>query len=206
MSLSLFRTFLSLERHLASYRTCSSAVIQRHVCEIIETLRTLADDKNTENELRKAYIMDNIDLTDTQKQIVQMIVHDTTVETENSALWTCVERSVEFMLQRILQERLDGVYDTFFRLLHKIRCALLAKCTTNVKRRQHVSAILSLERIQATIASDTMVDDALSLVMSAATYVASDIATLQEYAESSKPGRHVMFIVECYYKFDIAMF
>lgn len=206
MSMALFHTYVSLDQHLASFGTCSSARIQQHVCEIIDTLRTLSHDKQSEHERRTEYVLDNIGLSSTQAQIVRMILHDTTILTDNTAMWTCIERSVEFMMLCIQQEMAEGTFDTFFRFMYKIRCALLVKCTGNAKRQHLVRSILSLERIQGTIGSEVMIDEALSLIMSAATYVISDISTLQTCIESSKPDRHAMFIVECYYKFDIALF
>jgi len=206
MSLNLFRTYVALEQHVAAFRTCSSDTIHRLIQDVIDTLRAIGDDKQAENELRKEYILDNIGLTPMQTQIVRMVLHDTTILTDNTAIWTCIERSVEFMMQRVQQERVCGVYDTFFRFMYKIRCSLLAKCANNTKRQQHVRAILSLERIQTIIRSDAMMDEAMSLILSAATYVISDISTMQTCIESSKPERHAMFIVECYYKFDIALF
>lgn len=206
MSLSLFRTYVSLDQHLGSYGTCSSAQILTHINDVIGMLRTLVDDKNAENEHRKDFILNNIGLTETQTHIVQMILNDTTVLSDNTALWTCVERSVECMLQRIAQERQNGTFDTFFRFMFKMRCALLSKCSTNVKRQHHVNAILSLERIQGTIGSETMIDDALSLILSASTYITSDISTLQTHAESSNPGRHARFIIECHYVLGISLF
>lgn len=94
------------------------------------------------------------------------------------------------------------LFDTFFRFMYKIRCSLLAKCADNAKRQQHVRAILSLERIQGVVGRDAMMDDALSLILSAATYVISDILTLQMCIESSKPERRA----ECHDKFDISLF
>jgi hypothetical protein len=206
MSLPLFQSYQSLEQHLSSYRTCSSDRIIQHLNDIIGMLRTLHDEKNAENELRKAYILDHIGLTHTQAQIVRMILHDTTILTDNTTVWTCIERSVEFMMQRIQQERERGVFDTFFRFMYKIRCSLLIQCAAHPQRQKHVRAILSLERIQRIIGSAAMIDEALGLILSAATYVISDVSTLQTCIESSKPERHTMFIVECHYKFDIALF
>lgn len=206
MSLKLFQTYVSIEQHVASFRTCSSDSIRQFIQDIIDTLRVINDDKQAESELRKEYILDNIGLSPTQSQIVRMIIHDTTILTNNTAIWTCIERSVEFMMQRIQQERQSGTFDTFFRFMYKTRCSLLAKCSMNAKRQQHVRAILSLERIQSIIQSDVMMDEAMSLILSAATYAISDISTMQTCIESSKPERHTMFIVECYYKFDLSLF
>jgi hypothetical protein len=206
MSLSLFQTYVSLEQHIVSFSTCSSTCILKYITDIIDAMRTLNDDKHSENERRKEYILDNIGLTNTQTQIVRMIIHDTTILSENTAVWTCIERSVEFMMQMIHLERQRGAFDTFFRFMYKIRCALLAKCASNAKRQQHVTAILSFDRIQIMIGSEVMMDDAMALILSAATYVISDISTMQTCIESPKAERHTMFIVECYYKFDIALF
>lgn len=72
-------------------------------------LRLVNDEKQSEYELRRSYIIDNIGLSATQAQIIRMILHDTTILTDHEkAIWTCIERSVEFMMQRIQHEQLNN--------------------------------------------------------------------------------------------------
>jgi len=206
MSLDLYRTYVALERHVTT--NGQSEPIGRHLGEVVEMLKALQVDRQSEHDRRKQYILDNIGLTDLQARIVQMILHDTTLLTDHHAVWTCIERSVEFMLEQIQREQQQRTFDTFFRFMYRIRCALLDQCAHHPKRRQHVQAVLSFDRVEQIILTnpDALLDEALVLILGAATYVISDVSTLQACLDSSKSERYAMFIVECHYKFDIALF